>query len=84
MHAFCSKFKALKTINEDVIGWIRVDGTGINYPILQGGDNDYYLARNYKKEFNTIGKVDRSTKKTKSVNPYWCQLLKMMKRNKDS
>ena len=28
-------FKALKTINEDVIGWIRVDGTGINYPIYQ-------------------------------------------------
>ena len=50
-------FKALKTINEDVIGWIRVDGTGINYPILQGGDNDYYLARNYKKEWATAGSV---------------------------
>lgn len=48
---------ALKAINEEVIGWIRVDGTGINYPILQGGDNDYYLARNYKKEWATAGSV---------------------------
>lgn len=27
----------------NVQGWIRCEGTGINYPVVQGADNDYYL-----------------------------------------
>ncbi len=40
----------LKKENEDVIGWIEIEGTNINYPVLQGEDNDYYLTHNYKGE----------------------------------
>lgn len=36
-------FNALKQVNQDVVAWIMVDGTSVNYPIVQTGDNDYYL-----------------------------------------
>lgn len=36
-------FKELKKMNADVIGWLYLDGTIINYPVVQGKDNDKYL-----------------------------------------
>ena len=36
-------FKALKEVNPDVIGWIYSPDTTINYPVVQGDDNAYYL-----------------------------------------
>src|SRR5690554_8009374 len=38
------------TRNEDYIGWINVNGTVIDYPIVQAKDNDFYLRRNFNKE----------------------------------
>lgn len=34
---------ALESVNPDVIGWLYCPGTPINYPIVQGGDNQFYL-----------------------------------------
>lgn len=36
-------FSELKKINSRVVAWIMVDGTSVNYPIVQGTDNEYYL-----------------------------------------
>ena len=36
-------FDSLKEQCEDVIGWIEIPGTKVNYVVVQGGDNDYYL-----------------------------------------
>ena len=34
--------------NNDVVGWIRLGDTRINYPILQGEDNDYYMMHDFE------------------------------------
>lgn len=44
------KLEKLQNENSDVIGWLEIEGTNINYPILQTKDNDYYLTHDYKKE----------------------------------
>ena len=36
-------FAALKQINPDIVGWLYCEGTEINYPVVQGEDNSYYL-----------------------------------------
>jgi sortase B len=47
----------LKSINEDIIGWIEIEGTQINYPILKDNDNLYYLKHNYLKNYNSNGSI---------------------------
>ncbi len=46
---------ALRVFNEDVIGWIRIPGTELDYPLLQGEDNDYYLRRTWKGTYSVMG-----------------------------
>lgn len=46
---------SLKQINDDVIGWLKVNNTNIDYPIVQYIDNDYYLNKNLKKEKDNSG-----------------------------
>jgi len=45
----------LKEINEDTVGWLKVNNTNVDYPVVQGEDNDYYLNRNFKKEPDQSG-----------------------------
>ena len=42
-------FEALQAVNPDIIGWIYCADTIINYPVLQGEDNDFYLQHSYEK-----------------------------------
>ena len=51
------KVISLKQQNEDVKGWIQIEDTIINYPILQTTDNDYYLNYTYKKEKSKYGSI---------------------------
>lgn len=50
-------FYSLKQINEDVVGWITVPVCGINYPVVQGHDNENYLTRTYKGTENFAGAI---------------------------
>lgn len=36
-------FAALSRINPDIVGWLYCEGTQINYPVVQGSDDEYYL-----------------------------------------
>lgn len=50
-------FDNLKNINPDTVGWIKVDGTKINYPFVHTTDNDYYLKHSFDKTSNKKGWV---------------------------
>ena len=47
----------LRKENPDIIGWLEIKDTNINYPVLQAKDNDYYLNHNYKKEKSISGSL---------------------------
>jgi len=46
---------SLKQLNEDTVGWLKVNETNIDYPVVQYSDNDYYLKKNFKKEKDNSG-----------------------------
>ena len=51
------QLEELQKENEEIIGWLEIEGTNINYPVLQASDNDYYLTHNYKKEKASTGSI---------------------------
>lgn len=51
-----NKYAELYAQNSDFIGWIRIDGTSIDYPVMQSKDDpDFYLKHNFSKEYSRFG-----------------------------
>ena len=50
-------FNELKQKNSDTVGFIKVNGTNVNYPIVQTTDNSYYLKHAFDKSKNSAGWV---------------------------
>lgn len=50
-------FSGLMAQNSDVAAWISIENTGIDYPILQASDNDYYLRRTIELKYNNSGSI---------------------------
>lgn len=50
-------FAALQAINPDVVAWIYMEGTQINYPVVRGEDNDEYLYRMIDGNYNSAGSI---------------------------
>lgn len=57
-------WKQLKQINNDIIAWIEIENTNINYPILKD-NNLYYLNHTYEKKYNKSGSIF-----TTNMNPF--------------
>ena len=50
------KYGALFEQNEDFIGWIKIDGTKIDYPVMQSPNSpDYYLKHSFEKAYSDYG-----------------------------
>ncbi|MCC3867531.1 class B sortase [Terrisporobacter mayombei] len=47
----------LSSINSDYKFWINVEGTNIDYPVVQGSDNDFYLNHDYNKNYLPAGSI---------------------------
>lgn len=48
-------FTDLLARNPDVVGWIAIDGTPVDFPVVQGRDNDYYLRHDLDKQYDLEG-----------------------------
>ena len=51
------KVQKLQEENPDIVGWLEIEGTSINYSVLQGDDNEYYMTHNYKKQKSKNGSI---------------------------
>lgn len=51
------KYDQLLEINEDIVGWIKVPNTKIDYPVMQSSDNLYYLDKAINLEKNRAGSI---------------------------
>ena len=49
--------KALQEENSDIVGWLEIENTPNNYPVLQGTDNEYYMSHNYKEKKPKNGSI---------------------------
>jgi len=50
------EYEAVYLMNTDMVGWMRIDDTKVNYPVMQTPDRtDYYLKRNFEKEYSAHG-----------------------------
>lgn len=48
--------RSLYAENPDIVGWIRIEDTAINYPVMQTKDDpEYYLLRNFERNFSNLG-----------------------------
>lgn len=49
--------QVLEEKNKDIVGWIKIDGTNVNYPVVQTDNNSYYLDHNFKKQSSAAGAI---------------------------
>lgn len=52
-----ASFEDLVAINPDVLGWLTIYGTGVDYPLVQGEDNDEYMNKTATGEFALGGAI---------------------------
>ena len=50
-------FKKLKAKNKDIVAYLKVNNTNIDYVVVKGNDNSYYLKHNLYKEYNVLGAI---------------------------
>jgi sortase B len=51
------RFLGLLKANEDTVGWIKIDDTKINYPIVKSNSNEFYIDRNFEKKKSSAGSI---------------------------
>jgi len=49
--------QTLLPYNSDIVGWISINNTKVDYPVVQSEDNDYYLDTGFDHKFNRAGAV---------------------------
>ena len=50
-----TNIESLKQKNKDTVGFIKVNGTNISYPVLQSSDNEYYLRHSFDNTYSQAG-----------------------------
>ena len=63
-------FEGLRAVNRDVIGWIFIEGTDVNYPLLVGSDNQQYLFQSYMKKYAVAGSIFLDYRCSRNLSDY--------------
>lgn len=50
-----SRFYGLYDRNKDIGGWIKIDGTNVNYPVMKDTRNQFYRDHNYDRRYSPYG-----------------------------
>lgn len=61
----------LKDLSEDAIAWIYIDGTSIDYPIMQGEDNVEYLNKDPYGEYSLAGSIFLDSRNSSDFSDYY-------------
>lgn len=51
------EYQTLYSKNKSLIGWLKIDDTNIDYPVMQTTNNEYYLDHNYSQEYDKNGSL---------------------------
>lgn len=51
------EYETLYSKNKRLIGWLKIDDTNIDYPVMQTANNEYYLDHNYNQEYDKNGSI---------------------------
>ena len=51
------EYQTLYNKNKSLIGWLKIDDTNIDYPVMQTANNEYYLDHNYSQEYDKNGSL---------------------------
>lgn len=51
------EYQTLYSLNKRLIGWVKIDDTNIDYPVMQTTDNEYYLDHNLNQEYDKNGSI---------------------------
>lgn len=52
---YAKVISVLKETNRDTVGWVTVNNTTVNYPVVQSTNNSYYLNHDFNKHSNSLG-----------------------------
>lgn len=50
-----NQYQSLYDINNDLVGWLSIDNTRIDYPVVRSAEDNYYLKHNFYKEYSDFG-----------------------------
>lgn len=57
MPPILAKYETLYKKNKKLIGWLKIDDTNIDYPVMQTVNNEYYLDHNFNQEYDKNGSL---------------------------